>query len=91
MLSSEQSEKTPSRQSEKRSQHSSYDSGSLWERLAYGGSVTLVTAGPIWAGMDAVAWMATYIGVNAGIAILCCLLGCWKELRGPTQVPRRII
>jgi len=82
--------KTSSRKHGKNSQQSNYGPGSLWERFTYSGGILLVTVGPIWAGMDAITWMAIYMGINAGILILCCLLGVWKSLRGSTPSSRRV-
>lgn len=90
MSSLVQSDKTPSHQGGINSQQSNYDSGPLWERLAYGSGVTLVAVGPVWAGVDVMTWAAAYMGINVGIVILCCLLGAWRNLRGPTQASRRI-
>ena len=69
---------------------SSYDSGPVWERLAYGGGTLLLVAGPVWAGMDMMTWMAEFMGINIAIVIACCLLGMWKSLKSPTRTSRRI-
>ncbi len=90
MLLSAQNDKISSPQRGKNRQQSNYDPGPLWEHLAYGCGAALVAVGPVWAGMDAMTWMAVYMGINAGTLIFCFLLGAWKDLRGPTQASRRI-
>ncbi len=61
----------------------------LWERLIYGGGTLLITAGPVLAGVNMVTWMAVFMGINAAVLVVLCLLGAWKSLSGPAPSSRR--
>ncbi len=59
--------------------------GTLAEHLAYGIGTLLLAVGPVLAGMDMVAWMAVYMGLNALILIAICLVGAWFSSIGRTR------
>ncbi len=61
----------------------------LGEHLAYGMGTLLFAIGPVLAGMDMVAWMAIYMGINAAILIGICLFGTWYSLTGGRARGRR--
>jgi len=60
-----------------------------WGNLLYGIGTLIVIMGPVLIGMEIMTWVTTFVGIDLGVLIICCLLGVWKSLTSSARGPRQ--